>query len=105
MQRTQLTRSNERMSSNRLSAVMTVAPEIIATATLTVNTAGEGLLDITRDAACFLAEAGAGDGVLLVFLRHTSASLMIQENADPDVRTDLVAALRRLAPSDAGMDS
>ena len=40
--------------------------------------------------------------MLLLFIRHTSASLTIQENADPDVRTDLVTALRRLAPADAG---
>ncbi|HKA74313.1 MAG TPA: secondary thiamine-phosphate synthase enzyme YjbQ, partial [Xanthobacteraceae bacterium] len=50
----------------------------------------------------FLADAGAGDGALFLYLRHTSASLVIQENADPDVRTDLVTALRRLAPADAG---
>jgi secondary thiamine-phosphate synthase enzyme len=49
----------------------------------------------------FAAQAGAGDGVLLVYLRHTSASLTIQENADPDVQADLVAALDRLAPEDA----
>ena len=47
-------------------------------------------------------KAGAGDGVLLAFLRHTSASLTIQENADPDVRRDLMTALQRLAPEDAG---
>ena len=45
-------------------------------------------------------QSGAGDGVLLLYLRHTSASLVIQENADPDVQTDLVTALRRLAPDD-----
>jgi secondary thiamine-phosphate synthase enzyme len=86
----------------RLSAVTNVVPDLVATATLTVDTAGEGLTEITRDVARFLAEARAGDGALFVYLRHTSASLMIQENADPDVRTDLVTALRRLAPQDAG---
>lgn len=90
------------MSPTRLSTAVSVAPDLIATATLTVDTAGEGLIDITRDAERFLAEAGAGRGTLLVYLRHTSASLIIQENADPDVRTDLVTALRRLAPADAG---
>jgi secondary thiamine-phosphate synthase enzyme len=79
-----------------------IAPEVIAIATLSVETAGEGFSDITGEAGEFLREAGAGDGVLLLFLRHTSASLTIQENADPDVRTDLVTALRRLAPADAG---
>jgi secondary thiamine-phosphate synthase enzyme len=90
------------MSSSRLSSVACAAPDLIASATLTVDTAGEGLTEITRDAVRFLAEAGAGDGALFVYLRHTSASLVIQENADPDVRTDLVKALRRLAPEDAG---
>jgi len=86
----------------RLSAVRSAAPQIIATATLSVGTRGEGLVEITREIKQFLAEAAAGDGVLLAYLRHTSASLTIQENADPDVRTDLVTALRRLAPEDAG---
>ena len=86
----------------RLSPVTSTVPDLIATATLTVDTAGEGLIDITHDARRFLTEAGAGDGALFVYLRHTSASLVIQENADPDVRTDLVTALRRLAPEDAG---
>jgi secondary thiamine-phosphate synthase enzyme len=51
--------------------------------------------------ADFLARR-ARDGVLLAYLRHTSASLTIQENADPDVQADLVTALRRLAPANAG---
>jgi secondary thiamine-phosphate synthase enzyme len=50
----------------------------------------------------FITEAKAKDGALLLFMRHTSASLVIQENADPDVRTDLVSALDRLARADAG---
>jgi secondary thiamine-phosphate synthase enzyme len=87
---------------NRLAAVHSAAPQLVATATLTVDTAGEGLVEITRDVARFLARVEAGDGVLLAYLRHTSASLTIQENADPDVRTDLTTALRRLAPADAG---
>jgi secondary thiamine-phosphate synthase enzyme len=48
--------------------------------------------------ARFVEDAGAREGALFLFIRHTSASLTIQENADPDVRTDLVTALRRLAP-------
>ena len=55
---------------------------------------------ITDDAARFIAAAGAKDGVLLLYLRHTSASLVIQENADPDVCTDLLTALNRLVPPD-----
>src|SRR5512143_4373003 len=66
-----------------------------------VETSGEGLFDFTREVVRFLKDSNAGDGVLLLFLRHTSASLTIQENADPDVQTDLVAALDRLAPEDA----
>ena len=84
------------------SAATTTSPEVLATATLTVDTMGEGFVEITRDAAQFVADIGAKDGVLLLYLRHTSASLMIQENADPDVRTDLATALNRLAPADAG---
>jgi secondary thiamine-phosphate synthase enzyme len=86
----------------RLSAVHATAPDLVATATLSVETNGEGFTEITRDAQGFIAQAGAGDGTLLAFVRHTSASLTIQENADPDVRVDLVTALRRLAPADAG---
>ncbi|HEX2654995.1 MAG TPA: secondary thiamine-phosphate synthase enzyme YjbQ, partial [Xanthobacteraceae bacterium] len=61
-----------------------------------------GFVEITGDVARFLDQTEAGDGVLLAFLRHTSASLVIQENADPDVRTDLMKALDRLAPEDGG---
>jgi secondary thiamine-phosphate synthase enzyme len=86
----------------RLEAVHSAAPEVVAGAKLTVDTRGEGLVEITREVAQFLTQAQAGDGVFLAFVRHTSASLAIQENADPDVRTDLVTALRRLAPADAG---
>jgi len=69
---------------------------------LSVATSGQGFIDITREAARFLERIGARDGALFLFIRHTSASLVVQENADPDVRTDLVTALDRLAPSDAG---
>jgi len=83
-------------------SVFTEAPvQTIATATLRVETPGIGFTDITADARAFLADSGGRDGVLLVFLRHTSASLTIQENADPDVQTDLVTALERLAPQGA----
>jgi len=85
-----------------LSPIVSVAPEIIATATILVETRGEGFTDITSDVARFIADANAKDGALLLFMRHTSASLVIQENADPDVRTDLTSALNRIAPADAG---
>jgi secondary thiamine-phosphate synthase enzyme len=67
-----------------------------------VETPGEGFSEITGEVGRFLRECEAQDGALFLYLRHTSASLAIQENADPDVRTDLVTALRRLAPFDAG---
>ena len=86
----------------RLSDIVTAAPELIARASLHIDTPGAGIVEFTREAAEFLAKAGADDGVLLAFLRHTSASLTIQENADPDVQRDLMTALERLAPEDAG---
>jgi secondary thiamine-phosphate synthase enzyme len=80
------------------SSIRVTAPQAVATATLAVDTPGEGFVEITREVARFVADAGAREGALFLFIRHTSASLTIQENADPDVRTDLVTALRRLAP-------
>jgi secondary thiamine-phosphate synthase enzyme len=86
----------------RLTDLRSTAVDTIVTATLVVETRGPGFTEITHEAASFLQEARAGDGVLLAFVRHTSASLTIQENADPDVQTDLTTALRRLAPENAG---
>ncbi len=86
----------------RLSTIQRVTPDLIASAELVVDTPGEGFTEITREAARFVEQSGGRDGLLLVYLRHTSASLTIQENADPDVQTDLTTALRRLAPEDAG---
>src|SRR5215831_5483946 len=86
----------------RLSPARTGAPGLVATANLTIETRGEGFFEITEDVARFVSEVAAQDGVLFLYLRHTSASLVIQENADPDVRADLTTALRRLAPDDAG---
>ncbi len=87
---------------NSLSAIRTAPAASIASAALTVQTGGEGFFEITRELVRFLQAAKARDGMLLLFLRHTSASLVIQENADPDVRADLVTALDRIAPADAG---
>jgi secondary thiamine-phosphate synthase enzyme len=67
---------------------------------LSVATRGKGLYPITDDVRAWLTRASAGDGLLSLFCRHTSASLLINENADPDVRTDLVAYFERLAPED-----
>jgi secondary thiamine-phosphate synthase enzyme len=85
----------------RLSAITEVTPQLIATATLHVETVGAGFTEITEQTVNFLTQIGAEAGTLQIFLRHTSASLTIQENADPDVQTDLISALDRLAPEDA----
>jgi len=69
--------------------------------TLHIQTRGPSLTLVTEDVRNWLAEIAALDGLLTLFIRHTSASLLIQENADPDVQTDLVNALDRLAPKDA----
>ena len=69
---------------------------------LHVSTHGKGLYEFTDEVQSWLNTRGVTTGLLTVFIRHTSASLTIQENADPDVRTDLVTALDRLAPADAG---
>jgi secondary thiamine-phosphate synthase enzyme len=87
---------------HRLSPAKATAVDVVLTATLAVETRGEGFYEITADLARFLTEISSDDGFLLLYVRHTSASLVIQENADPDVRTDLTTALGRLAPADAG---
>jgi secondary thiamine-phosphate synthase enzyme len=65
---------------------------------LTLATRGKGLHEFTERVTRWLAEAKARDGLLTLFVRHTSASLVIQENADPDVQRDLEAFLSRLVP-------
>ena len=72
----------------------------VSTATLTVQTKGCGFIDLTAEAAQFIADVHAQDGALTLFIRHTSASLTIQENADPSVLVDLTTVLVRLAPDD-----
>ena len=66
--------------------------------TITVKTRGPGLVEITDSVAGVVAAAGIGMGLATVFCQHTSASLLIQENADPDVQHDLAAFFRRLVP-------
>jgi secondary thiamine-phosphate synthase enzyme len=85
----------------RFSRIVRASPQLIASATLQIETPGAGFIDFTREVAAFVVEIAAGEGTLLVYLRHTSASLTIQENADPDVQRDLQTALDRLAPEDA----
>jgi secondary thiamine-phosphate synthase enzyme len=65
---------------------------------LEIPTSGQGLYEFTDRAERFVAESTAGTGLLTVFVRHTSCSLLVQENADPDVQRDLQAFFRRLVP-------
>ena len=69
---------------------------------LTLRTRGRGLHEITPAVARWCEESGLRTGLLTAFVRHTSASLLVQENADPDVRADLVAFFRRVVPANAG---
>lgn len=87
---------------SELSAVRSARVDTFATAVLRVATPGEGFVEITRDVVQFVEQIKARDGAVLLYLKHTSASLVIQENADAGVRTDLVTALKRLAPARAG---
>jgi secondary thiamine-phosphate synthase enzyme len=70
----------------------------LSTTTVNVRTNGPGLTNVTADIARLA--NGTGDGQLTLFIRHTSASLTIQENADPDVLADLEAFMRKLVPWD-----
>lgn len=73
-----------------------------ASHSLTVATHGQGLIPITRPIAAWVAAQGMQTGLLTVLCQHTSASLLIQENADPTVRDDLNAFFRRVVPEGAG---
>ena len=75
----------------------------IAQTQLTIETAPREIREITRELADWVAEQGIQCGVLTVFIPHTSASLLIQENYPPDVRHDLAAFLARLAPEDPSL--
>jgi len=65
---------------------------------LAISTRGQGLYEFTEAAGKFLRDSGLEEGVMTVFVRHTSCSLLIQENADPSVQTDLKAFFCRLVP-------
>ena len=65
---------------------------------ITVHTRGQGLHDVTSRVLAAVTESGIEEGLCTVFVRHTSASLLIQENADPDARRDLEHWLNRLVP-------
>jgi len=68
-------------------------------AILTVRTSGPGLHEFTQEVVRFVRETGLREGLLTLFVRHTSCSLLVQENADPDVQRDLQEFFRRLVPS------
>ena len=84
------------------SPASTVRATTIVSSLLTVQTSGRGFTDLTAEIAKFVKDAGAKEGAVTLFIRHTSASLTIQENADPSVLADLQTALARLAPENAG---
>jgi secondary thiamine-phosphate synthase enzyme len=75
----------------------------LAQGEIAVATKGQGLYEITGEVARWLAGEGIAAGLLTLFVRHTSASLVIQENAAPDVRVDLNDFFRRLVPEDASL--
>ena len=83
-------------------APSSVSANTIVSSLLTVQTSGTGFTDLTTEVAKFLRDAAAREGAVTLFIRHTSASLTIQENADPTVLVDLTTALNRLAPENAG---
>jgi secondary thiamine-phosphate synthase enzyme len=79
-----------------------VTADALVTSLLTVQTAGAGFVDLTAEVAKFVREVQGQEGAVVLFVRHTSASLTIQENADPTVLQDLMTALSRLAPENGG---
>jgi secondary thiamine-phosphate synthase enzyme len=79
-----------------------VTADTIVSSTLSVETSGAGFTDLTREITRFVKDAAGEEGVVTILSRHTSASLTIQENADPSVLDDLMTALSRLAPANAG---
>jgi len=70
----------------------------IVQTTLHIHTRGAGLYEFTDEVVAFVRQSGIQKGLLTLFVQHTSCSLCIQENADPDVRRDLEAFFRRLVP-------
>ena len=65
---------------------------------LSIATRGRGLYDFTRAVEAWISKNGLRDGLVTLYVRHTSASLLVQENADPDVRADLERFFKRLVP-------
>ena len=79
-----------------------VSVTTIVSSLLTVQTPGAGFTDLSGEVERFVRDARATEGAVTLFIRHTSASLTIQENADPTVLEDLMTVLRRLAPESGG---
>ena len=79
-----------------------ITANTVVSSLLTVQTPGAGFTDLTAEVAKFARDAHAREGAVTMFIRHTSASLTIQENADPSVLVDLTTALNRAAPENAG---
>ena len=71
-----------------------------ATGSLTIETRRQGLVEITREITVWVDQQDMAAGLLTIFCRHTSASLLIQENAAPEVRSDLESWIARIAPED-----
>ena len=74
-----------------------------ASGLISVQTRGRGLFEFTGEVRGWVEKQGVAEGLLTLFCRHTSASLLVQENADPDVRADLEAFFARIAPEGAGL--
>jgi secondary thiamine-phosphate synthase enzyme len=84
------------------SLLTSIVGKSIVTSRVAVETSGTGFVDLSAEVARFIRDAGAKEGAVTLFIRHTSASLTIQENADPSVLADLTTALDTLAPENAG---
>src|SRR6202171_2778141 len=85
-----------------LSPLSTVSANTLVSSLLTIQTSGRCFVDLTAEVARFVKQARAREGAVALFIRHTSASLTIQENADPSVLHDLITALDRLSPEHGG---
>jgi secondary thiamine-phosphate synthase enzyme len=83
-------------------ALSAVTADTVVTSLLTIETSGRGFINLTGEVRRFVGDASAREGAVTLFIRHTSASLTIQENADPSVLDDLMMVFDRLAPEDAG---
>jgi secondary thiamine-phosphate synthase enzyme len=84
-----------------MQSIQSASVDTVVSTTLSVETRAAGFVDLTQEVRRFVKQSRAGEGTVTLFVRHTSASLTIQENADPTVRDDLMTVLDRLAPEEA----